>query len=161
MASPARAGTIGTTRKKVEVAERVKDSIDIEASAQRIFEVATDFDAYPQWNSNIKKVEIKQRDDDDNPTHVWFQVDAKIKTIAYTLEYDYSNAPESFSWDLLEGDVKQLNGSYTFDEFDDVTDVTYELAIDPGFPIPGFMKRQAEKQIMSSALKDLKKRVEG
>ena len=141
--------------------ERVKDSIDIEATAEEILEVATDFDSYPDWNANIKKVEIKETDEDGWPTQVWFEVDAKVKTVRYTLEYDYSNAPESFSWDLLEGDVKSLSGSYRFDEFEDVTDVTYELSIDPGFPIPGFMKRQAEKQIMSSALKDLKKRVEG
>ncbi len=143
------------------MAERVKDSIDIKATADEILDVATDFEAYPKWNANIKKVEIQEEDSDGWPTQVWFEVDAKVKTIRYTLEYDYSNVPQSFSWDLLEGDVKALSGSYTFDEFDDVTDVTYELSIDPGFPIPGFMKRQAEKQIMSSALKDLKKRVEG
>ena len=142
------------------MAERVKDSIDIKATAEEILEVATDFESYPDWNPNIKKIEIKETDEDGWPTQVWYEVDAKVKTIKYTLEYDYSNAPESFSWDLLEGDVKSLSGSYSFDEFDDVTDVTYELAIDPGCPIPGFMKRQAEKQIMSSALKDLKKRVE-
>ena len=143
------------------MAERVKDSIDIKASADDIIEVVTDFDAYPDWNANIKKVEIREEDSDGWPTQVWFEVDAKVKTIRYTLEYDYSDVPESLSWTLLEGDVKSLSGSYAFDEFDDVTDVTYELSIDPGFPIPGFMKRQAEKQIMSSALKDLKKRTEG
>ena len=142
------------------MADKVKDSIDIEATAEQVFKVATDFDSYPQWNSNIKKVEIRETDAEGLPTQVWFEVDAKVKTIRYTLEYDYSDAPESFSWDLKEGDVKQLNGTYTFDEFDDVTDVTYELAIDPGFPMPGFMKRQAEKQIMRSALQDLKQRVE-
>ena len=35
------------------------------------------------------------------------------------------------------------------------------MAIEPGFPMPGFLKRQAEKQIMKGALEDLKKRVEG
>ena len=41
-----------------------------------------------------------------------------------------------------------------------MTEVTYEMAIDPGFPVPGFLKRQAEKQIVKGALEDLKKRVE-
>ena len=143
------------------MAERVKDSIDIEASAEEIFEVATDFETYPEWNENIKKVEVKENDDDGNPSRVWFEVDARVKTVRYTLQYDYSEAPEGFSWDLVDGDVKQLSGAYRFDEFDDVTDVTYELSIDPGFPIPGILRRQAEKQIMRGALQDLKKRVEG
>jgi type I site-specific restriction endonuclease len=61
---------------------------------------------------------------------------------------------------LTYRDVKELAGSYSFDEFDDVTEVTYEIAIDPGFPVPGLLKRQAERQIVKGALEDLKKRVE-
>lgn len=140
--------------------DKVKDSIDIEASADEIFEVATDFEAYPDWNANIKAVEVQETDADGRATLVWYEVDAKIKTLQYVLEYDYSDAPASFSWDLVEGDVKELSGSYAFDEFDDVTDVTYEVSIDPGFKVPGMLKRQGERQIVKAALQDLKKRVE-
>jgi ribosome-associated toxin RatA of RatAB toxin-antitoxin module len=142
------------------VANTVKDSIDVKASAEELFEVATDFADYPEWNPNIKETEVKATDAEGRPTEVWFKVDAKIKVVSYTLAYDYSGAPESFSWDLVDGDVKALTGSYTFDEFDDVTEVRYEMAIDPGFPVPGFLKKQAEKQIARAALEDLKKRVE-
>src|SRR5687767_9603141 len=142
------------------MADRVKDTIDIAASGEEIFEIATDFEAYPDWNANIKEVEIQERDQDGRATKVWMKVDAKVRTVAYTLGYDYSNAPDSFSWKLVDGDVKELSGSYAFDEFEDVTEVTYETAIDPGFPIPGFLKRQAERQIVKGALEELKKRVE-
>jgi uncharacterized membrane protein len=142
------------------MADSVSDSIDIAASAEEIFAVATDLEKYPEWNANIKKVEVKESDDEGRPTKVWMQVDAKIKTVSYTLAYDYSEAPESFSWDLVEGDVKELSGSYVFDEFDDVTEVRYETRVDPGFPMPGMIKRQAQKQIVKGALQDLKKRVE-
>jgi uncharacterized membrane protein len=142
------------------MAEKVKDSIDVQATVEEIFDVAADFAAYPEWNANIKTVEIKETDDTGRATKVWFEVDAKIKVVTYTLQYDYSSAPEAFSWELVDGDVKELSGSYVFDEFDDVTEVTYETSIDPGFPIPGFLKRQAEKQIVRGALDDLKKRVE-
>lgn len=142
------------------MAETAKDTIDIEASAEEIFEVATDFESYPDWNPSIKRVEIKETDDEGRPTKVFYEVDAKVRMIRYTLAYEYSNAPESFSWDLLEGDPKELSGSYTFDEFEDVTEVTYETSIDPGFPLPGFLKKQAQRQIMKTALSGLKKRVE-
>lgn len=142
------------------MADSVKDSIDIEGDAERIFEVATDFETYPEWNSDIKKVEVKGTDEDGRPTEVWFEVDAKIKTLRYTLAYDYADAPDSFSWSLIDGDVKELSGSYSFDEFDDVTEVTYETTIDPGFPVPGILKRQAQKTIAKGALEGLKKRVE-
>jgi ribosome-associated toxin RatA of RatAB toxin-antitoxin module len=142
------------------MADSVKDTIDVKASTDALFGVATDFDAYPEWNSSIKKVEVKETDAEGRGTKVWFEVDAKVKTVAYTLSYDYSRAPTSFSWKLLEGDVKELSGSYTFDEFADVTEVQYETSIDPGFPIPGILKRQAQKQIARGALQDLRDRTE-
>lgn len=142
------------------MADSVSDNIDVAASAEEIFAVATDFERYPEWNADIKKVEIKETDDEGRATKVWMQVDAKVKTVSYTLAYDYSSAPGSFSWSLLEGDIKELSGSYTFDEFDDVTEVQYETSIDPGFPIPGVIKRQGQKRLMKAALEDLKKRVE-
>ncbi|HEV2756677.1 MAG TPA: SRPBCC family protein [Actinomycetota bacterium] len=142
------------------MADSVKDSIDVKAPAPEIFEVATDFAAYPEWNANIKKVEVKETDSEGRGTKVWYQIDAKVKVVSYTLGYDYSEAPRSFSWDLLDGDVKELRGSYTFDEFDDVTEVVYETAVDPGFPIPKLLKRQAQRAIVRGALEDLKKRVE-
>lgn len=142
------------------MADEVSGNIDVSATAEETFAVATDFAAYPEWNANIKRVEVKETDDEGRATKVWYEVDAKVKTVTYTLEYDYSDAPDAFSWDLVDGDVRALTGSYEFDEFDDVTEVRYEMSMDPGFPIPGFLKRQGEKQIVKGALNDLKKRVE-
>ncbi|MDQ3958411.1 MAG: SRPBCC family protein, partial [Actinomycetota bacterium] len=100
------------------MADSIKDSVDVKASVDELFEVATDFEAYPEWNANIKKVEVKETDSEGRGTKVWYEVDAKVKTVRYTLAYDYSDAPRSFSWDLVDGDVKELRGSYTFDAFD-------------------------------------------
>jgi uncharacterized membrane protein len=138
----------------------VKDTIDIEATVDEIMEVATDFETYPDWNSEVKSVEVLERDADGRPTQVAWKVDARIKTVGYVLEYDYSNLPSGYSWQLVEGDVKQLHGSYAFDEFDDVTDVAYELVLDPGFPVPGLLRRQGERRLKEAALDGLKERVE-
>ena len=80
------------------MAEKVTDSIDIDATAEEIFEVAADIESYPSWNANIKKVEVLESDKDGYATKVWFEVDARVRKVTYTLEYDYSNAPEGFSW---------------------------------------------------------------
>jgi uncharacterized membrane protein len=142
------------------MADTVKDSIDIAAPLEVIFHVATDLESYPEWNSGIKEVEVRERDDRGRPSKVWMRVDAKLKVLEYTLGYDYTDAPASFSWHLIDGDITELEGTYSFDEFEEVTEVDYEMRVDPGFPVPGFLKRQAEKQIARSALEDLKKRVE-
>ena len=142
------------------MADSVKDSIDINASAEEIFGVATDFESYPEWNPAIKSVEILERDAEGRGTRVQWEVDARIKVLKYILALDYAGAPETYSWKIESGDLKALHGSYTFDEFGDSTEVTYEFELDTGFPVPGFLKRQGEKQILETALDGLKKRVE-
>jgi hypothetical protein len=143
------------------VAEAVSDTIDIEASPEEIFAVTIDFGSYPEWNHNVKEVRVEETDEQGRGVLVWYRVDAVVKEVAYTLAYDYSDAPHSFSWTLQGGDLKALSGSYSFEDFGGRSEVAYEMSIDPGFPIPGFLKRRAEKQIVKGALDELKKRVEG
>ena len=45
-------------------------------------------------------------------------------------------------------------------DVDGSTEVTYRLAVDLDVPMLGMFKRKAEKMIMDTALKGLKKRVE-
>ena len=58
--------------------------------------------------------------------------------------------------------LKTLVGSYALSESSDgATEVTYHLALDVKIPLLGMIKRKAEKVIIDTALKELKKRVEG
>jgi hypothetical protein len=45
-------------------------------------------------------------------------------------------------------------------EQDDTTQVTYTLSVDLAIPMLGLLKRKAERVVMDTALKELKKRVE-
>jgi hypothetical protein len=56
--------------------------------------------------------------------------------------------------------MKSQDGTYTLREVDGGTEVTYELAVELAVPMLGMFKRKAEKMIMDTALKGLKKRVE-
>jgi len=142
------------------VAENVKDSIDIKGTSDAILEVAADYANYPEWQERVEKVEVRETDEDGYGTVVYYEVDAVLKKVSYTLDYDYSAWPKKFTWKLRDGDVKSLEGSYSFDEFEDVTEVTYEVSIDPGFKVPSVLRGQFKKQIVTTALKGLKKRVE-
>ena len=68
-----------------------------------------------------------------------------------------------FSWTTKEatGVVKDVQGSYVLQPNGQRTNVTYELALELTISLPGFLKRQAEKQVIGMALDGLKKRVEG
>ena len=57
--------------------------------------------------------------------------------------------------------MKSQQGSYVLDDVGGPTEVTYRLAVDLNIPVLGMLKRRAEKMIIDTALKGLKKRVEG
>lgn len=141
--------------------EGTVQSIEVSADAQEVYEVALDLDAYPEWATGVKEVEIHEEDEFGRPVRVSFVADAMIKEIAYTLLYRY-DLDDGFSWSAEPGtDITAMEGSYRFMEMEDGgTDVLYALKVEPAFTVPGFLRRQAEKQIVSNALRGLKKRAE-
>lgn len=141
--------------------EGTVQSIEVSADPQHIYEVALDLEAYPDWANGVKEVDILEEDEHGRPTRVDFRADAMIKEIQYTLLYNYDR-DNGFSWSAEPGDdIKAMDGSYEFKQLEDgSTEVLYALRVDPAFIVPGFLRRQAEKQIVSSALRGLKKRSE-
>lgn len=143
------------------MADRASERIHIDAPPRRCYEVATDYERYPDWIRDIKSAEITERDEEGRGTRVEFRAAALGKSIRYTLAYDYADAPSSFSWSLVEGDmVRTLDGTYRFDDDDDGTRLHYDLTVDLAIPLPGLLKRRASGLIMGNALRGLKKAVE-
>ena len=80
---------------------------------------------------------ILERDDEGRGLRVEYRAAALGKSIRYVLEYDYSEAPESFSWKFVEGDMlRRLDGTYRFEaEAPTSTRVHYELAVELAVPL--------------------------
>ena len=143
------------------MAEATIHTIEIDAPPRECFEVAADLEAYPEWAVEVRRVEIHERDTDGKPTRVTLTVDAMIKQVTTTFRYVY-DPPRSMSWTAEPGlDIEELEGSYEFNPVDRGTSVVYALRVVPAFDIPGFLRRQAEKQLVGTALRGLRKRVEG
>lgn len=141
--------------------ESARESIVVQASPLECFGVVTDFGHYPEWASDIKDVSVDAVDDQGRATLVTFRAGAFGRSTSYTLEYDYSLAPEVLSWRLTEGDIaSKLDGSYHFSPNGESTEIVYLLDVEMIVPIPGFVKRRAEAKIVHTALEDLRDRVE-
>ncbi|TFI45101.1 SRPBCC family protein [Rhodococcus sp. 1R11] len=144
------------------MAEKTQRSIVVEAPPSRVMDVIADFDAYPTWVSAAKSVEVLEVGADGRGRRVKFVLDAGMVKDTYELEYDWAADGNSVSWNLVSGEMqKSQNGSYSLRETGNGTDVTYELTVDLNIPMIGLFKRKAEKVITDTALKELKKRVEG
>ena len=141
--------------------EGTVQSIEVSAGPQHVFEVALDLEAYPDWIMAVKRADVTEEDEYGRPVRADFVADVLVKEISYSLIYSY-DVENGFSWTAEPGpDIKAMDGSYVFNEIDgDATEVLYALRVDPGFAIPGFLRRQGEKQLVSAALRGLKKRAE-
>ncbi len=143
------------------MAEIATETAQVNASLQKCLDVVTDIQRYPEWISDIKEVRILSTDSEGRPDEVTFRAAAFGRSTNYTLKYDYSELPSKLRWVQTSGDhTNKLDGSYTFDETDSTTRITYELEAELKIPIPGFIKRRAETLIINSALRDLKARAE-
>ena len=141
------------------MAEQTTSSIVIDAPPAAVMAVIADFEAYPSWAQGVKKAEPV--DAGKRPEQVYFELDASPIKDAYTLAYDW-DGDNGVSWNLVDGKMlKAMDGAYLLDDRGDgTTEVTYRLAVDISVPMIGMLKRKAEKVIIDTALKGLKKRVE-
>lgn len=140
--------------------ETVSSEIEVHASSADVLAVLCDFESYPDWARSIKEARVVARDAEGRASRVEFRVSpGPLPEVRYILEYDYTD--DGIAWSYVEGDLRDVRGSYVLEDAGGGTRVTYHLAIDPGrLPLPGFVKARAAREITRVALKELKRRVE-
>ncbi|MBF6520730.1 SRPBCC family protein [Nocardia farcinica] len=145
------------------MADRTQRSILIEAPAREVMAVIADLASYPEWVAAAKSVEVLETGTDGRARTARFVLDAGVVKDTYVLSYTWRPDDLAVRWKLVSGELqKAQDGSYVLAEKPGgVTEVTYELTVDLNIPMIGMFKRKAEKVITDTALKELKKRVEG
>ncbi|HEY7814753.1 MAG TPA: SRPBCC family protein [Nakamurella sp.] len=161
------------------MAESSTQSMTMAASPETIMDTIADFGAYPQWAASIKTVEILQTGANGRGSRVRFVLDAGLIKDTYELDYQWADDGLSVTWDLVSAQMqKAQHGSYLLrptagrtgesgtagrtgeSGTADLTEVTYSLSVDLSIPLIGPLRRKAERTIMDTALKELRKRVE-
>ncbi|MGZ6826615.1 MAG: SRPBCC family protein [Mycobacteriales bacterium] len=141
------------------MADQASSTITIDASPEKVLEVIRDLPAYPEWASQISRTQVVE-EGPDGPAKATFWMSASGLSDEYTLAYTWR--PDGVSWSLDKPStmMKTQSGSYQLAADGSGTKVTYLLTLEIKIPMIGLMKRKAEKMIIDSALKELKKRVE-
>ena len=146
------------------MADSTKSSVTIKAAPAEVLDVIADFDGYPEWTGQIKEAEVLSQDEQGWPEQVRMTLDAGVIKDTYTLAYSWDVAEDGtgvVSWQLVKSSIlKSLDGVYRLTGAAETTNVTYELSVDLSIPVIGMLRRKAEKTIIDTALKGLKKRVE-
>ena len=144
------------------MAEQTTERMIVDASPARCLEVVADIERYPEWVGDLKDVHVLERDAEGRPVVVAFRAAAFGRSTSYTLVYNYDKVPDQFGWVQRSGDItNRLDGFYRFTETaGGGTEITYQLVVELRVPLPGFIKRRAEGNILHAAIRDLKARVE-
>ena len=143
------------------MAEHAEGTPEVAATPSEVMAVVADLEAYPGWVANLEQAEVLSRDRRGRGTRVAFRLRTPLGEQAYTLAYRYQPRDAGVSWTYVEGTLEYLAGSYALEPTGDgTTRVTYRLQVALGTPLPGLVRRQAARQIVRSALDDLKRRVE-
>ncbi|MDF5758471.1 SRPBCC family protein [Spongiactinospora sp. TRM90649] len=142
------------------MADRTTSSITIGADRPAIMAVIADFASYPAW-AQVKSAEVLSTGADGRADRVRFALDVGVISDSYVLSYTWHD-DDGVDWRIAEqgGMVSGLTGSYRLAPAGGATEVTYELAVELKVPMIGMIRRKAEKVIVDTALKGLRKRVE-
>jgi ribosome-associated toxin RatA of RatAB toxin-antitoxin module len=142
------------------VAQQTESNIVINASAPAVMAVIADLGTYPEW-AGVKQTRVLATFPDGRPREVEMTIDSGPIKDTYTIRYQWHGDRE-VNWQLSESTVlRDLDGTYLVrDRGDGTSEVTYRLMVDLTIPIIGTIKRKAEKAIIDTALKGLKRRVE-
>ena len=142
------------------MADKTAQTIYIDADPRTVMDVVADIASYPEWVSEYTETEVLEADADGYPIMARLVLDAAVLRDTMVLEYDWPPDRTSVRWSLVSSTLlKALDGAYLLTGSG--TDVTYELSVDLLMPMIGLLKRKAERRLTETALKDLKKRVEG
>lgn len=138
---------------------RAEQRIEVAVPPQACFAAAVDYETFPRWQRAVQRAEVVSRNEDGLGEIVAFEIDARVRRLAYTLRYAY-DGPERVWWEFVQGDVADIEGEYRFEPRGDGTLVTYELGIDPGVPLPGLLAGRLNRQVMKRSVEDLRDEVE-
>jgi carbon monoxide dehydrogenase subunit G len=140
---------------------RTSSSIQVAAPTADVMGVIADFGQYPQWATALKSAEVLQSEPGGKASRVRFCLDAGLIRDTYTLAYTW-DGDTGVSWQLAEPGsvIAEMTGGYHLSDRGSGTEVNYELTVDVRIPMPGLLKRKAEKVIIDTALKGLKARAE-
>jgi len=138
---------------------------DVPVSASHAYALVADVEGYPGWQSLVDHVDVRERDAEGRPLVVATALDAKVKVLRLVLRYAY-DPPARVTWSLVEGDVKDLRGSWEVAaQGEPAARVTYSLAVDPGrglgLLLRGGAADRVRARVVDGTVDDLGRRLGG
>jgi ribosome-associated toxin RatA of RatAB toxin-antitoxin module len=127
-----------------------KNTIIRGASPKELYDVVTDYEAYPRFFKDFTRCVVHEKDGDTWTVEFFVKV---IKEVTYTLKIVHEPEQLKTRWSFIRGSlVSQSIGAWTFTETDGGAKIDYEAEIEVNAPIPGFIKRRIQDAILNKSI---------
>ena len=138
----------------------VSQTIEVGADAAAILGIVSDFEAYPQWNDEVKAVYILARYNDGRPSQL--RVDTEIAGNAGTyIQAVYYPSPVQIQTVMQQGELfSKQEQLFSVVEMGASSLLTVDLDIETAFPMPNVVMKKVVNDALEHLANNLKGRAE-
>jgi ribosome-associated toxin RatA of RatAB toxin-antitoxin module len=137
-------------------------TLEINASPEDCYRLICDFEAYPQWFRNVRKVMIDDAGEDGVPRRAHYVFDIAIKQgFQIVLEYEYEDAKCRLNYRSVGGHFKDADGYYQFRRLTTgKTLAEFQVRVYLGVVLPSKITSYLIDEVQKGVLKMMKKELE-
>jgi len=134
-------------------------TIVINAPVEKVFDVITQYERYPEFLPEVKEVRVANRQGSTLELH--YKVDV-VKTVRYSIRVT-EERPRRMAWSFIEGEVMKDNkGSWLLEpEGEGKTRATYNVEMALGLLVPKAVVNALVDTSLPKMLEAFKRRAEG
>ena len=138
----------------------VSKTVEVQAAADAILAIVADFEAYPQWNEEVKGVWILHRYDDGRPSQL--RLDATVNGFDITyIQAIYYPGENQIQTVMQQGDLfEKQEQLFSVVAMGSTTLLTVDLDVEVTLPVPKPMVKKMVNDALEHLAGNLKKRAE-
>jgi ribosome-associated toxin RatA of RatAB toxin-antitoxin module len=138
----------------------VSKTVEVDAEAPSIMAIVADFEAYPQWNEEIKGLWVLARYDDGRPSQL--RLDASLNGFdASYIQAVYYPSPNQIQTVMQQGDLfSKQEQLFSVVEMGPTTLLTVDIDVEVTMPVPAMMVKKMANDALDYLADKLKARAE-
>lgn len=138
----------------------VSKTVEVNADANTILAIVADFEAYPQWNDEVKAVYILAHYDDGRPSQL--RLDTVIADHEHTyIQAVYYPSPSQIQTVMQQGELfSKQHQLFSVVEMGPSSLLTVDLDVEVTLPVPAMMVKKLANDVLEHLAANLKARSE-
>jgi ribosome-associated toxin RatA of RatAB toxin-antitoxin module len=135
-------------------------TVEVSADAASIMAIVADFEAYPQWNGEIKGLWVLARYDDGRPSQL--RLDTEVQGMAGTyIQAVYYPGANQIQTVMQQGDLfAKQEQLFSVVEIGASCLLTVDIDVEPSMPVPAPMVKSMLNNVLDHLAENLKQRAE-